>query len=97
MKKTLFILSLFMIISVNAEIIKQGKTYVQIATIGQETPYEFKDSKNKIYKIFITKNGRCYINKTSQKTGKSYKYYLPEDISKEIANNCNIPYTYKKK
>jgi hypothetical protein len=86
-----------MALTANAEIIKQGKTYIQTSNVGTETPYEFKDSKENVYKIFITKNGRCYVNKTSQKTGKSYKYYLPEEVSREIADKCNIPYTYKKK
>ena len=98
MKHLILIISLFMAIAANSEITKQGKTYVQTSNVGVETPYEFKDSKENVYKIFINKsNGRCYVNKTSQKTGKSHKYYLPEDIAKEIASKCNVPYTYVKK
>ena len=32
------------------------------------------------YPVFKSKSGAIYIWKTSKKTGKKYKYYLPKDI-----------------
>ena len=32
------------------------------------------------YPVFKSKSGSFYIWKTSKKTGKKYKYYLPKDI-----------------
>lgn len=32
------------------------------------------------YPVFKSKSGAFYIWKTSNKTGKKYKYYLPKDI-----------------
>ena len=32
------------------------------------------------YPVFKSKHGAFYIWKTSKKTGKKYKYYLPKDI-----------------
>ena len=39
--------------------------------------YEIRNIK---YDIFKSKNGSFYIWKTSKKTGKKYKYYLPKEI-----------------
>lgn len=39
--------------------------------------YEIKEVKYDVYK---TKRGAYYIWKTSKKSGKMYKYYLPKEI-----------------
>lgn len=36
--------------------------------------------KNEKYNVYKSKSGAFYIWKTSKKTGKKYKYYLPKDI-----------------
>ncbi len=36
------------------------------------------------YPVFKSKSGAFYIWKTSKKTGKKYKYYLPKDIQIQI-------------
>lgn len=49
------------------------------------------------YQVFINKaSGRCFINKVSSKTGKTYRYYLPEVICREICREMNIVYVDKK-
>ena len=80
---------------------KDGKTFIQGSRQGssrvskdQATAYTWKDSKGNEYPIFLhtyekgEKAGRttCYVFKTSAKTGKEYKYYIPEGeaIAKEI-------------
>lgn len=55
-------------------------------------------SGNKSYPIIINKaSGRCYINKISSKTGKYYKYYLSEEICREVCKETNIEYKPKNK
>ena len=36
------------------------------------------------YTVFKSKSGAFYIWKTSKKTGKKYKYYLPKEIQKQM-------------
>ena len=43
--------------------------------------YEIKDIK---YPVFKSKSGAFYIWKTSKKTNKKYKYYLPKEIQEKI-------------
>lgn len=79
---------------------REGKTFVQ--TRSQDTAkdiataYTWRDSKGNEYPIFLhtytkgEKAGRttAYVVRTSAKTGKEYKYYLPdgERIALEIMN-----------
>lgn len=56
----------------------------------------FEDSKNIQYPIIINKSsGRCYIWKKSSKTGKTYKQYMSENISREVAEQYKITYKTK--
>lgn len=72
--------------------IKQDNTYSkQVVSLATETKFTFKDKSGNIYPIYISKNGRCYIIKTS-KEGKEYKYYLGEAISKDICKELGIEY-----
>ena len=71
---------------------QEGKTFVQQKGRGsssktaEPTGYTWRDSKGVEYPIFLhtyergEKAGRttCYVLKTSAKTGKEYKYYIPE-------------------
>lgn len=51
---------------------------------GNKTGFTWKDSKGKVYDIYISPKGSCYIIRISSKTGKKYKSYLPKDVSEEI-------------
>ena len=77
---------------VSDDVIKrEGDTFVQITTrqsadnADQETAYKWRDSKGNEYPIWLhtyvkgEKAGQttCYVWRVSQKTGKKYKYYLP--------------------
>lgn len=56
----------------------------------------FEDSKNIQYPIIINKaSGRCYIWKKSSKTGKTYKQYMSENISREVTEQYKITYKTK--
>ena len=98
---TIIIAILLGVYNVNAQsFTRNGNTFTQVTTKSVakstvKTKFTWKDSKGIVYPIFITSNGRCFINKVSSKTNKRYKYYLKEDLAKEICKVLNI--TYKKK
>ena len=37
----------------------------------------------------MSSKGRCYVYKTSKKTGKKYKYYLPKEMDAQVAAQMN--------
>lgn len=84
---------------VDAQTIKrEGKTYIEqpkskAAKEEVKTGFTYKDSKGKEYDIYIGSTGSCYINKVSQKTGKTYRKYLGEAVSKEICASLGRKYT----
>ena len=80
---------------------RDGKAFVQTSTAQastNDTPtaYVWRDKQGNEYPIFLhryvkgEKAGRttAYVVRTSKKSGKEYKYYLPngEDIAREILN-----------
>ena len=48
------------------------------------TPFTWKDSKGNQYPIYVTPRKKCYVIRTSAKTGKNYKQYLPKEVTDEI-------------
>lgn len=76
---------------------KSGKTFEQVSTEKSsddvKTDYTWKDKKGNTYPIYLHKVTKgenagkytCYVFKVSAKTGKEYKYYIPNGI--EIAND----------
>lgn len=65
---------------------KDASTYVQTSKSNQQpimTNKYWVDSNGNKYVIFLTAKS-AYIVKTSKKTGKEYKQYLPKEISNEI-------------
>ena len=67
-----------------------------VKTSATMTEYSWEESDS-IYPIYVTKNGRTYINKVSKKSGKVYKKYLPEDVSRQLCEVLNIIYVEPKK
>lgn len=79
---------------------RDGNTFVQTQTRNTAddtaTAYLWRDKQGNEYPIYLhrytkgEKAGRitAYVIRTSKKTGKDYKYYLPngEQIAKEILN-----------
>lgn len=49
-------------------------------TLRAQTPSGevYKDKEGKTYTVYVGARGGKYILKTSKKTGKEYKYYLPK-------------------
>lgn len=87
---------------VSDKVAREGNTFIQQTTRGasavssndQETSYTWRDSKGNEYPIILhtytkgEKAGKetCYVWKVSAKTGKKYKYYIPngEAIAEQI-------------
>lgn len=80
---------------------RQGDNFIQVSTKtsgnATKTKFVWTDSKGKNYPIYVTATGRCYVNRISSKTGKEYKYYLKEDIAREVCKELGITYREKKK
>lgn len=64
---------------------------------GKKTPYQYESRDGQKYDIYILPDGRCYTNRVSGTTGKPYRSYLKEEISKDIAKKVGVNYTYVKK
>lgn len=80
---------------------KDGKQYSSIkaekASVPDEkTGFTYKDSTGKVYDIYISKTGSCYILRVSKKSGKTYKSYLGKDISADICKQLGRKYTPSK-
>jgi len=72
-----------------SKIVRENNTFKLEQTTDVQTPYNWEDKNGDIYPIFITKKGGCYIIKTSKKTGKPYKYYLPKSVQVQINKELN--------
>lgn len=104
MKKFFMIAALFAAcVAMNAQDVKlEGKTYMSIKTSRSKeepkaTGYDWQDSKGNKYPILISGTGSCFIVRTSQKTGKEYRQYLGEEISRDICKKLGIEYKPKNK
>lgn len=84
-----------------AQVKKNGNTFsvenTRKSTTLTQTQYNFETSEG-ILPIYINKeNGRCYVIRTSKKTGKQYNQPLNEDVCKAVCKEMGIKYTYKPK
>ena len=92
-KLILCILLALFCITANAEVKREGDTFKveQSAKASDtQTKYTWEDKQGNKYPIFITKKGACYVIRTSKKTGKEYKYYLPKEVQETIKKELNI-------
>lgn len=94
MKKLILCLLLALFcITVNAEVKREGDTFKveqSTKTSDTKTKYTWEDKQGNKYPIFITKRGSCYILRTSKKTGKEYKQYLPKETQAQIQQEMGI-------
>lgn len=70
---------------------RQGKLFIQnpsSSTIKRDsitlTGYYYVTSDGTRYPIYKSSKGKCFIIRTSSKTGKEYRQYLPE-ITKQLS------------
>lgn len=102
--KKFIIMLLLAVMSINCvaqSFVIKDNTYTSVnakkKTEGKKTPYKYESRDGQKYDIYILDDGRCYTNRVSGTTGKEYRAYLKEEISKDIAKKCNVQYTYVKK
>jgi hypothetical protein len=78
-----------------------GNMYSKIHTTNKQkaepiqTPYVYQIGGQEL-PILLSVNGRAYVIRVSQK-GNEYKYYLGEDISRDICEKMGITYVEKEK
>ena len=67
---------------------QEGTTFVQTTSksnSSKATKTEYTWEKDGVkYPIYISSKGKAYIIKTSKKTGKEYKQYLPDTVAETI-------------
>ena len=105
--KKLFILAVILLaLSVNnsntyAQSVKrEGTTFVVSSSRSKSEPTKTKFTwkvGDVEYPIYISSTGSCYIVKTSKKSGKEYKQYLPKEVCTEICKELGIEYKPKNK
>lgn len=88
-------------IECQAQVKKSGNTFsvenTRKSTTLTQTQYFFETSEG-VLPIYVNKeNGRCYVIRTSKKTGKQYNQALKEDVCREVCKEIGIKYTYKPK
>lgn len=59
------------------------------SNVDSTTTYTYKMSDN-IYKVYKSKTGAYYIWKTSKKTNKKYRMYLPKEIQIKMGRKYEI-------
>lgn len=69
---------------------QEGTTFIQTtnkSNNNKATKTEYTWEKDGIkYPIYISSRGKAYIIRTSKKTGKEYKQYLPVTVVEAIKN-----------
>lgn len=92
-----YIISLLIMLTLSmssfAEVKREGNNFKVEQTSkasDTKTKYTWEDKEGNKYPIFVTKKGACYVVRTSKKTGKEYKQYLPKDIQETIKKELNI-------
>jgi hypothetical protein len=78
-----------------------GNMYSKVHTTNKQkseptqTPYVYQIGGQEL-PILLSVNGRAYVIRVSQKTGNEYKYYLGEEISRDICTKMGVEYVEKK-
>ena len=68
----------------SGKVFKQQQKSQKMASEATKTDYTWKSSDGNEYTIYLSPKGSAYIIKTSKKTGKDYKQYLPKSVAREI-------------
>lgn len=88
------LIALSMSVASYAGVVRDGDTFKveKTTSVNQDTQtkYTWEDKESNKYPIYITKKGACYVIRTSKKTGKEYKQYLPKNVQEQIRKELNI-------
>ena len=80
MKQIFFFFLLIFSCLVNAEIIRDGNNFKVEQTTNNDKLTKYTDSKGN--PVYVSSTGIVW--KTSKKTGKEYKYYLPKEVQEQM-------------
>lgn len=106
MKKVLIAVALLLMLGVNnsnsfSQVIRRNGNTFTVAKVKQvnsmKTKFTWQDSKGVLYPIYLSPSGATYVLKTSKKSGREYKYYLGEEISKAVCKELGIEYKSSKR
>lgn len=108
MKKVLIAVALLLMLGVNnsnsfSQVIRRnGNTFTvakvkQVSKSATKTKFTWQDSKGNLYPIYVSQSGATYVLRTSKKSGKEYKSYLGEEISKAVCKELGIEYKSSKR
>ena len=107
MKKYFLLVLMVLTIGVNnsnandsTTFVVKGNMYSKVVQSKQkseptQTPYVYQVGGQEL-PILLSANGRAYVIRISQKTGNEYKYYLGEEISRDICKKMGVEYVEKK-
>lgn len=57
----------------------------------EKTKYQWQDSAGKKYDIYISKkSGACFVMRISKKSGKEYRYDMPDEITLQICKEMGV-------
>lgn len=81
---------MFQLSTFSQNVKKIGNTFVEQVDSSKKavkepkkTEYTYTDKKGNVYPIYLSSTGKAFIVKTSKKTGKEYRQYLPE-VTKQL-------------
>lgn len=71
-------------------VVRNGKTFIEkvdttksVKKTAVETDYIYIDKNGVAYTVYLSSGGKAFIVKTSKKTGKQYRQYLPK-VTEEL-------------
>lgn len=85
-------LLLVMVLGVSLQVDAQqfvASTRRSTSNVDSTTTYTYKMSNN-IYKVYKSRTGAYYVWKTSKKTNKKYRMYLPKEIQIKMGRKYEI-------
>ena len=97
LKYTITMVIIFLIwfacVSANAQSVqvqRKGNTFVEVVDSSKisgakETDMIYVDKEGKTYNIYVSQKGKHFIIKTSKKSGKKYRKYLPK-VDEQLSN-----------
>lgn len=72
----------------STNVVLEGKIFSTTKVSSKQsdikTGFSWKDSKGNIYPIYLSSNNKAFVWRISAKSGKKYRYYLPDAIAQQI-------------
>lgn len=88
MKRLILTLSLACVIALAQAQVFEAPSKTRATFTDTTTTFTYK-IQDESYKVCKSRTGAFYIWKTSKKTGKNYKMYLPKEIQEKMGRKYN--------